>query len=217
MQPDSSPYFSDDTPPEWGLAVADYVEQRAEQTERIDGREGEYIATLGDTTITEAFKVHAKLYSEAMWRWVSVDVPPDIEAWVRGDIEGPDLPRQERLGYLLIRKEVVEWWSIRGRTEQTPEALRTDAIRFMGTIQFLGIAQSLCDFALFEKLVAVKKQTRPNKRPMELAFILKSYWMAWSLWQNDHSGRMALLKRRTNFETSKTTVSECIAKLQLLP
>ena len=81
MQPDSSPYFSDDTPPEWGLAVADYVEQRAEQTERIDGREGEYIATLGDTAITEAFKVHAKLYSEAMWRWVSVEKVKAHTTW----------------------------------------------------------------------------------------------------------------------------------------
>ena len=172
---------------------------------------------MKDSALAKEFKSHAIQYSKELWRWANEDVPSDIKEWVLGNVSEPSLETQDRLGYLLIRRETMDWWSIRGRTEQTPEALRTDAIRFMCTTQFLGLASSLSDFAFFEHLVAVKKQTRPNKRPIELAFMLRSYWMAWSLWQNDHSGRIALLKRRVNFEIGKTAMSKTIAALQLLP
>ena len=217
MQPDSSPYFTDDTPPEWGLVVADFVEQRAEQSEKLDDRQGEYLTTLKDSALAKEFKSHAIQYSKELWRWANEDVPSDIKEWVLGNVSEPYLETQDRLGYLLIRRETMDWWSIRGRTDPTAEALRTEAMRLMCTTQFLGLASSLSDFAFFEHLVAAKKQTRPNKRPVELAFMLRSYWMAWSLWQNDHSGRIALLKRRVNFEIGKTAMSETITALQLRP
>jgi len=213
--PAKNPYWTDDTPNECGQVVGDYVMQRAEQTENLDGREGEYRSTLNDPRLADEFKAHSQPYSRALWRWVTGDVPQDISEWALGQTHAPNLPVAERLGYLLIRRETTDWWSIRGRTEQTPEALRTDAMRMMCATQFLSLASSLNDYGLFEHLVKEKRQTRANKRPATIRFLLLQYWMAWSLWDGSHATTNKNLDDRIQFKPSVAGLSEAISQLGL--
>jgi hypothetical protein len=212
-----NPYKTNDTPAEWGQVVRDYVVQRAEQTEELGGREGEYNSTLKDPRLADEFKAHAQQYSRALWRWATDDVPHDILERALGHTPTPDLPATEWLGYLLIRRETMDWWSIRGRTDQTPEALRTDAERMMQVTQFLSLACGLKDYELFEHLVKEKRQTRANRRPATIEFYLFQYWLAWSLWQGDHSSNLAVLKRRLNLQVSKSSMSKATTRLRLRP
>ena len=87
----------------------------------------------------------------------------------------------------------------------------------LGYAETMNIASSILDFELFEVLVGPSPQNRDRERIAPLSYFLLQYWMAWSLWQGEHSGNVALLKRRLGISFKKTTMSKAISKLNLKP
>ena len=111
----------------------------------------------------------------------------------------------------------MEWWNVRGRTQQTPENIRYDAMRFMASVTQLGLAVAVKDFGLFEHIVTEKKQTRHNKTTYKIEYLLMVFWMIWSLWDGSLNTIIANFEKRRKVSIGKSTLSEVIGILQLKP
>jgi len=237
-----NPYQTTDTPNGWGGVVEEHVLGIAKFAEKHTGNEGEYTATLNDSKTADSFAVHAAVYSVALWEAVKQSLPDDILSWGLGNkllpcplpesinqwqatmllmrpkhLRENPLPRGERLDYLLTRWTLSSWWQARAGAKQNSMEQWTDALRMLGYAETMNIASSILDFELFEVLVGPSPRTRTRKRIAPLSYFLLQYWMAWSLWQGEHSGNVALLKRRLGISFKKTTMSKAISKLNLKP
>jgi hypothetical protein len=212
-------YSVDGLPSEWGGVVAIFVKGIAERTELRDGREGEYLNTLRDTNQREQFTIHAKLYSYALWEWSNESLPKKILDWALDNVRhAPQDDTFMRLSYLLIRREMMAWWDVRGRRRQTKENIRQSAFRLKDSIQpILHTAVKLNDFELFDHLVTEKRQGRGNKRPYELEYFLYSYWMVWSLWDGNPETTITNFKKRIGFTVRESNLKKRIKKLGLKP
>ena len=206
--------------PEWGGVVADFVRSRAERYEPIYGMLGEYQKTLHDETLREAFTIHAKVYSGALWRWCNEGVPENVKKWVDGDVdEGPKAHPIKRLGYLIFRRETMVAWDVRGKTQQTKEQLRYDAIRFMSGVEDMLLAVAVKDIKYFEHIIKVKKQPRPNKIDFDMGYYLMVSWMIWSLWKKSMSldKISAFFYTKMKVDIGKSRLGELISDLGLRP
>lgn len=213
-------YSVDGLPPEWGDAVAEFVEKHAKRVEAIDGREGEYLSTLADLKLRDQFTIHAKIYSQVLWDWATKSSPKEIVDWALGNVEDTfGFNIRVRLKYLLFRHELIAWWNYRGRREQTDENVEQNAIRLKMSIPNLLIAEIIDDIQLFEHMVREKLQTRHNKRPYELEYLVMFYWMSWSLWKKTVSldDMVSIFFRRLGVSHGRSTFGDLIVNLGLRP
>ena len=111
----------------------------------------------------------------------------------------------------------MEWWNVRGRTQQTPENIHYDAKRFMASVTQLSLAVAVKDFELFEHIVTEKKQTRHNKTTYKTDYLLMVFWMIWSLWDGSLNTIIVNFEKRRKISVSKGNLSQVIANLHLKP
>lgn len=209
-------YSVDGLPPEWGGVVARFVKSHAERNEANDGREGEYLRTLEDAGLGNAFTQQAKSYSRALWSWATKTAPKEIVDWALGEAEGcPKDDSSLRLFYLLFRREQMAWWRVRGKLPQTEKNILRNAQRLKESVLPLLVARELDDIELFKLMVAEKRQTRHDKRPYELEYFLLIYWMVWSLWEGNLDTTIQNFEKRMRFTVSKKTLREKMKTLGL--
>ena len=213
-------YSVDGLPPEWGYTVAKFVESHAKRVEAVDGREGEYMATLTDAKLREQFTIHAKIYSRVLWDWVTKKAPKEIVDWALGNVEDNcGLNIRMRLHYLLFRHEQMVWWDLRGRLERTKENIRQNANRLKMSVRNLLIAAEIDDIQLFEHMVKEMRRNRSNKRSYQLEPLLVFYWMSWSLWKEGVTldDMVSIFFRRLGIDYGRTTFGQLIIDLGLRP
>jgi hypothetical protein len=209
-------YSVEGLPSEWGGVVADFVKSRAEQYEPIFSMTGNYRCSLEDEKLRENFTQHAKLYSNSLWKWCSEGVPEHIKKWVEGSGGvGPKAHPIDRLSYLIYRREVMEWWTVRSRTQQTPKQLRYEAVRFMSCVKDLELAVAVQDFDFFEHVIKEKRQTRANKIDFNAGYFLMVYWMIWSLWKESLDEIVSIFFRQLKVNVGRSRIGELINDLGL--
>ena len=213
-------YSVDGLPPEWGVVVAEFVETHAKRVEAIDGREGEYLSTLADLKLRDQFTIHAKIYSQVLWKWTTKSSPKEIVDWALGNVDDKfGFNISERLKYLLFRHEQMAWWDLRGRQEPTKENIKRNAVRLKMSVGNLLIAEKIDDIQLFEHMVKEKRRNRSNKRPFELEPLVIFYWMSWSLWKKDVGldDMVSIFFRRLGVNYGRSTFGDVIVILGLRP
>ena len=211
-------YSVDGLDPLWGGVVAHFVSYRAQHCEPIYGEVGEYQRSLEESGSTDKFLIHAKLYSQALWKWCNHDVPEHIDNWVHGrGGYGPKAHPIDRLNYLIFRREAMEWWVYRGRTQKTKEDISDDAVKFMGHVENLELAVAVCDIKLFKCLVTESRQSRSSMVDLNAPYWLMNYWMMWSLWKGGYEPMVTEFKSRLNVTVSSSTLRKFIKRLELRP